>query len=64
MLAGSDTDKQAVFSLYGIKGNLIHQVDLPETRIINLEGLNLFSGLYIVRIQTGDQVHTRKIIFR
>ncbi len=64
VLAGSDTDKQAVFSLYGIKGNLIHQVDLPGTRIINLEGLNLSSGLYIVRIQTGDQVHTRKIIFR
>lgn len=54
----------ATLSLYGIKGNLIHQEIIYGSSTIQLSGLNLSSGIYLVKLRTENQVFTRKIIYR
>ncbi|MDX2429465.1 MAG: T9SS type A sorting domain-containing protein, partial [Bacteroides sp.] len=57
-------DQPANIKLYGINGNLVHQVVIFGNSTIQLSGLQLSSGVYLLQIQTEDQVHTRKIVFR
>ena len=63
-LPASEEDHEAIFKLYGINGNLLYQESIYGSSMVNVEGLNLPSGLYIVRIYTGSLIHTEKIIFR
>jgi hypothetical protein len=54
---------KAWFELYGINGNLVHEEDMYGSGTIQLESLNLSSGIYFVRIRTGHQIFTEKIIY-
>ena len=63
-LLGESADQPATIKLYGINGILIYQEDLAGSSTIELSGLNLSTGVYLLRIQTENQVHTRKIVFR
>lgn len=63
-LPQSMAHQPANIKLYGINGNLVHQLEIFGNSTIQLSGLNLSSGVYLLQIQTEDQVHTRKIVFR
>jgi len=63
-LQGEITDQPATIKLYGINGMLVFQEDISGSSTIQLSGLNLSSGVYLLRVQTERQVHTRKIVFR
>lgn len=54
---------QASFALYGIKGKLIHRLDLHGNSTIHLDQLNLSGGVYILRISTATGIFTKKIIY-
>jgi hypothetical protein len=59
-----ETGSKAVFQLYGINGMLVYREELHGSTSLDLGGLNLTPGMYIVRIRTDSKVHTKKIIFR
>ncbi|TFH27474.1 MAG: T9SS type A sorting domain-containing protein [Bacteroidia bacterium] len=59
-----ETGSKAVFQLYGINGMLVYRKELHGSTSLDLGGLNLTPGMYIVRIRTDSKVHTKKIIFR
>ncbi len=63
-LPWQEAGQMARISLYGINGNLVHQEVIYGNSTIHLSGLNLSSGVYLIRIQTEDQVQTGKIVFR
>ncbi len=59
-----DDYQPLTFLLYGLDGMLIYQVDLVHGQTINLQEINLTSGVYIMKIRTDGQVFTRKIIYQ
>jgi hypothetical protein len=63
-LPKSEDNQETTLELYGIKGNLLYKETLYGSSTVSLEDLNLSSGLYIVRINTGTLIHTEKIIYR
>lgn len=63
-LPESSDNHENILKLYGINGNLLYQKTLYGSSTVSLEGMNLSSGLYFVRIQTGLLIHTEKIIYR
>ncbi|RLE06406.1 MAG: hypothetical protein DRJ13_00250 [Bacteroidetes bacterium] len=63
-LPASEEAQEATFKLYGINGNMLFQETISGSSMVNMEGLNLPSGLYIVRIHTALLIHTEKIILR
>ena len=63
-LQGESADHPATIKLYGINGMLIYQEDISGSSTLQLSGLNLSTGVYLLRVQTENQVHTRKIVFR
>jgi hypothetical protein len=54
---------EAELIICGIDGSLIHQTRLEPSTSIQLDGLSMSPGLYVVRVRTGHQVFTRKIIY-
>jgi len=56
--------QETTLNLYGIKGNLVYSLELQGNSDINLKRLNIPSGIYIVRIQTGKGIFTKKIIYQ
>ena len=54
----------ATLSLYGINGNLVYQEEIKGSSTLQLSGLNLTSGVYLLRVRTEIQVYNRKVIFR
>ena len=63
-LQGKTADLPAKIKIYGINGNLVHQEEIYGSSTIQLSGLDLASGVYLLRVQTESQVHTRKIVLR
>ena len=57
-------DQSATIKLFGINGNLVHQEEIHGNGTIQFSGLNLASGIYLLRVQTGTLVYTRKIVYR
>jgi len=64
ILPGESNREEAMITLYGIRGNLILQEELFGEWIKDLKSLDLPSGFYIINVQTGARLYTRKIIFR
>jgi hypothetical protein len=54
----------AMLKLYGIKGNLVHSLVLQGNTTIDLNSLNIPSGIYIVRIQAGTGIFTSKVVYQ
>jgi len=54
----------AMLKLYGIKGNLVHSLVLQGNTTLDLNPLNIPSGIYIVRIQAGTGIYTSKVIYQ
>ncbi len=54
----------AMLHLYGIKGNLVHSLVLQGNTTLDLNPLNIPSGIYIVRIQAGTGIYTSKVIYQ
>lgn len=54
----------AIINVYDIKGKFVFRDVIYGSSTIQLSGRNLSSGIYLIRIQTDDQVFTRKIVFR
>jgi hypothetical protein len=63
-LPGTDTEQQATITLYGINGNLLYREVIYGNSTLQLSGLNLTPGVYLIRVQTLQGLYTRKIIFR
>lgn len=63
LMPGRD-DHKNILELYGVKGKLLYQQFMDNNCMLNLEEMALSPGLYIIRIQTGMQVHTKKLIYR
>lgn len=63
-LSLSGDDQRKSLELYGVKGKLLYQRSMDDSCMLNLEEMGLSPGLYIIRIRTGMQVHTKKLIYR
>ena len=57
-------DHKNIIELYGVKGKLLYQQSMGQSCMLNLKEMGLSPGLYIIRIQTGKKVHTKKLIYR
>jgi hypothetical protein len=64
VLPGELADQPASVKLYGINGNLVYQEEIFGNSTLQLSGLNLTSGVYLLRIQTESLVLTKKIVYR
>jgi hypothetical protein len=63
-LPGSEQGERATINLYGINGNLLYQEAIYGKGTLQLSGLNLRPGVYLIRVQTLQGLYTKKIIFR
>ncbi|MEN8156089.1 MAG: CotH kinase family protein [Bacteroidota bacterium] len=64
VLEGSEANEPATVTIYSINGNLVHQEIMHRSSSIGLSGMNLSSGIYMVRIETGNRVYNRKVVYR
>jgi hypothetical protein len=53
-----------VIKIYSISGILLFETKSGSDLHINLHGLNMESGIYIVQVKLQDRIETRKIIYR
>jgi len=63
-LPESEENTESRLALFGINGKLLYQDVITDSGSLDLKGLNLNSGIYIIRIRTSSQIHTEKIILR
>ncbi|MEN8204015.1 MAG: CotH kinase family protein [Bacteroidota bacterium] len=53
----------ASLALYGIKGELVYSMEMHGNSTIQLDQLKLAGGIYMLRIETGTGISTKKIIY-
>ena len=63
-LPWTGNSQPATIKLYSINGMLLYQEDISGSSTIQLSGLNLSPGVYLLRVQMENQVQTKKIVFR
>jgi len=52
-----------ILTLYGIKGELIFSKEIHGSSTIQLNHLKLTGGIYLLSLETGSGIYTRKIIY-
>jgi hypothetical protein len=54
----------ASLSLYGMRGRLIYSGEIQGNSTLRLDRFHLSGGIYMLRIETGTGVYTKKVVFQ
>jgi len=64
---GLTKDAQTILQVYNMRGQLVETLvnmhQLAGTYDINWQPVNLSAGVYIVRLQSGNQTNLQKVVF-